>query len=300
MCKYERDLHGIKNHKSAIMWMHHITLLLYATAGAAFTLQPCHALSLLEPFPEFGRRAFVATTAATASCFAWSSSPTVAAASTNSKIGQRLEDERLSIPPPSYASEMNGIDNTYFPSYLAGTWNVTQTLVNVQTPLGLKFAGGPNGDVDIAKASMGQSSQQLNRPVQLQLRYIPTKWGVAEDRIFNNKQRLNAFAGKVVVASVEYANVGGSNRPSVLAMGGQETDPLQTTMVRFKGPAAQKSFIVSHGGDPLTTTTENEDWSGYELQRSIFALTNQNQGSLGNGRSLHLKLGYICLPFFLL
>ena len=59
---------------------------------------------------------------------------------------------------------------------------------------------------------------------------------------------------------------------SVLAMGGTEQDPLQTTIVRFKGPAAQKSFVVSHGSEQLSET----QWAGYELNRSIFALTNQS------------------------
>lgn len=155
---------------------------------------------------------------------------------------------------------------------MSGEWQVTQTLVNVTTPLGLKFVGGPNGKEQIATETMLEARKNIGKPVSLRLRYIPTKWGVAEDRLFNAKQRLDAFAGKSVVASVEYSNVGGSNRPSVLAMGGTEQDPLQTTIVRFKGPAAQKTFVVSHGAESLSDTV----WSGYEVDRSIFALTNTN------------------------
>jgi hypothetical protein len=124
----------------------------------------------------------------------------------------------------------------------------------------------------IAEKTMEQSRSQVGKPVKLQLRYLSTKWGVAEDRLFNSKERLNAFAEKNVVASVQYADVGGSNRKSVLLLGGKEEDPLQTTIVYFKGPAAQKSFVVSHGSEKLGET----QWAGYELQRSIFALTNQN------------------------
>ena len=171
---------------------------------------------------------------------------------------------------------------------MAGEWSVTQTLVDVKAPLGLKFIGGPNGSEDIATATMNESQSQRNKPVSLRLRFIPTKWGVAEDRLFNTKQRLDAFAGKSVVANVEYANVGGSNRPSVLALGGTEEDPLQTTVCRFKGPAAQKTFVVSHGQDGMGNNNNNKNsndsllspsssvWTGYELDRSIFALTNQN------------------------
>ena len=49
-------------------------------------------------------------------------------------------------------------------------------------------------------------------------------------------------------------------------------DPLQTTVTYFKGPAAQKSFLLSHGAETLG----DRSWAGFEVQRSIFALTNQN------------------------
>mmetsp|Transcript_6463 Transcript_6463/g.9834 ORF Transcript_6463/g.9834 Transcript_6463/m.9834 type:complete len:120 (+) Transcript_6463:191-550(+) len=55
-------------------------------------------------------------------------------------------------------------------------------------------------------------------------------------------------------------------------MGGTEDDPLQTTFIRFKGPAAQKTFVVSHGAEKISDT----QWAGYELDRAIFALTNQS------------------------
>jgi len=44
--------------------------------------------------------------------------------------------------------------------------------------------------------------------------------------------------------------------------------------VRFKGPAAQKTFLLSHGeeyGDG-----DSNKFAAYETLRSIFALTNQN------------------------
>jgi hypothetical protein len=180
--------------------------------------------------------------------------------------------DNLNIPAPAYVTELNGVDNLYFPSFLAGEWDVTQTLVDTSTPLGLKFVGGPNGLEDIARATMSEARSNIGKPVSLRLRFLPTKWGVAEDRLFNTKQRLDAFAGRSVVSAVEYANVGGSNRASVLARGGTEQDPLQTTVVRFRGPAAQKTFCISHGAESLSETT----WAGYELDRSIFALTNQS------------------------
>jgi len=235
------------------------------------TCLPCgKSLSLTEC--SIGRRDLFRTAgsaAVVASSLSWSPGPVVAAAPS---IASKLGKDVLTIPAPSGATELNGVDNLYFPSFLAGEWEVTQTLVDTSTPLGLKFVGGPNGVEQIAKDTMAEARKNIGKPVSLRLRYLPTKWGVAEDRLFNAKQRLDAFAGKSVVAGVEYANVGGSNRPAVLAMGGTEQDPLQTTIVRFKGPAAQKTFVVSHGSDSLSDT----EWVGYELDRSIFALTNQS------------------------
>ena len=147
----------------------------------------------------------------------------------NNKIEQRITADNLLLPPPSRASELNGIDNLYYPSWLEGEWFATQTLINTSTPLGLKFVGGPNGSESIALESVKEQRKQLDIPVKLKLRYIKTKFGVAEDRLFNTKQRLDAFAGRSVVSSVEYADVGGSNRGSVLMMGGTKDDPLQTT-----------------------------------------------------------------------
>lgn len=109
-------------------------------------------------------------------------------------------------------------------------------------------------------------------PVHLKLRFVNTIFGVVEDRAYNLKSRLDSFAGKSVVASVEYNDVRESNRASLVAAGGKETDPLTTTTLYFKGPAAQKTFVISHGQDSL----DSDLWSGYELDRSIFALTNQS------------------------
>ncbi|VEU44161.1 unnamed protein product [Pseudo-nitzschia multistriata] len=142
----------------------------------------------------------------------------------------------------------------------------------MQAPLGMKYIGGPNGSVEIAEKTMKEARSKIGLPVKLNLRYVPTKWGVAEDRLYNSEARLNAFAQKNVVASVQYADVGGSNRKSTLALGGTNEDPLQTTLVYFKGPAAQKSFVTSHGAEEVSEMV----WTGYEVQRSIFALTNQN------------------------
>jgi hypothetical protein len=186
-------------------------------------------------------------------------------------ISQRLQDDVL-VQPPVSAGSRSGSENTFFPDFLEGTWDVTQTLTAVKTPLGLSYIGGPNGLESIAEKSLAEAEKQIGEPVKLRLSFVKTAFGVAEDRVFNAASRLNAFAGKTVVAAVDYADLGASNRAAMVAAGGKATDPLQTVVVRFKGPAAQKIFVTSHGSQTLS---ENA-WVGYEGQRSIFALTNES------------------------
>ena len=220
-------------------------------------------------FGTMGRRQFalqIPTATSAAVILAGQSSPAYAATTSVSPIAQRFESDILTSPP------ITGGANLYFPSWMEGEWDATQTLVSSKTPLGLKFVGGPSASLEIAQKSMDEQNKRLNEAVNLKLRFVKTNFGVVEDRAFNLRSRLNSFAGKDVVASVNYADVRESNRKDVLAAGGTETDPLTTTLVYFKGPVAQKTFVTSHGQDPL----DSEMWSGYEVDRSIFALTNQS------------------------
>eukprot|EP00584_Thalassiosira_punctigera_P005002 CAMPEP_0172533340 /NCGR_PEP_ID=MMETSP1067-20121228/6080_1 /TAXON_ID=265564 ORGANISM="Thalassiosira punctigera, Strain Tpunct2005C2" /NCGR_SAMPLE_ID=MMETSP1067 /ASSEMBLY_ACC=CAM_ASM_000444 /LENGTH=346 /DNA_ID=CAMNT_0013317969 /DNA_START=43 /DNA_END=1080 /DNA_ORIENTATION=+ len=199
--------------------------------------------------------------------------PTPAAdLTTASPIAGRFDSDILTSPPVTAGTRYTGHENLFFPSWMEGEWDATQTLVSTKTPLGLKFVGGPQGSLDVARKTMEEQNKRLGEPVGLKLRFVNTSFGVAEDRAFNLRSRLDSFAGRSVVASVEYADVRESNRASILAGGGTESDPLTTTLVYFKGPAAQKTFVISHGQDPL----DSDAWSGYELDRSIFALTNQS------------------------
>ncbi|KAL7526630.1 hypothetical protein ACHAXR_001571 [Thalassiosira sp. AJA248-18] len=213
-----------------------------------------------------------ATSAAAILAGAASVPPADAAPSSASPLDDRFESDILTSPPITAGTRFTGHENLYFPSWMEGEWDATQTLISAKTPLGLKFVGGPQASLDVAQKSMDEQNKRINDPVNLKLRFVKTTFGVVEDRAFNLQSRLNSFAGKSVVASVNYADVRESNRASVLAAGGTESDPLTTTLVYFKGPAAQKTFVISHGQDPL----DSDAWSGYELDRSIFALTNQS------------------------
>ena len=227
------------------------------------------------------RRSFVQQTAGTVTTGWLATPPQEAAAAAPPPLvpplPERFESSSLKQPAPLTAVgdvTSPGIDNTYFPDFMAGTWRVTQTLVDATAPLGLSYIGGPNGDVSIAEKSLAETRSKLNQPVTLELRFVPTKWGVAEDRVFNNAQRLNAFAGRKVVATVDYADVGASNRAAVLKNGGTADDPLATVLVRYRGPAAQKVFVTSHSATTTTTSDAKTQWFISEGQRSIFALTN--------------------------
>ena len=193
------------------------------------------------------------------------------AATTSSSISNRFESDILTAPPITAGSKYTGHENLYFPEWIAGEWDAVQTLVSTKAPLGLEYLGGPQGSLDVAKVSMEEQTKRLNKPVNLKLKFIKTKFGVAEDRLYNLRSRLDSFAGKSVVANVEYADVRESNRAATLAAGGNEFDPLTTTVVYFKGPAAQKTFVISHGQE-----IDEDSYFGYEVDRSIFALTNTN------------------------
>jgi len=242
----------------------------------ALFLTKVNALSQQVPEPSTKSRRNVlqqAIITSTGSTFLLSSDAAYATSANKQSIASRIYADSLTMPPPSRANG-DGIDNVFYPEWMNGCWDVTQTLTGSSTPLGLKFIGGPAGSEEIAAASFKEQQKQLNVPVSLKLRFVKTKFGVAEDRLFNTKQRLNNFAGRSVVSSVEYANVGMSNRASTLAMGGSEDDPLQTTIVRFKGPAAQKTFMLSHGEEYVDG--DSNKFATYETLRSIFALTNQS------------------------
>jgi hypothetical protein len=201
----------------------------------------------------------------------------------NSDLVGRFEGSNDLIQPDVLSSS-SGIDNTLFPPYLLGTWDVTQTLQSVQAPLGLQYLGGPQGNLDIAKQSMMETEKLIHQPVQFKLRFVPTVAATSgstlavEDRIYNTIQRLNAYAGRPVVASVDYRDTIQSNRAAILKQpGGTNDTPLATTLIRYKGPAIQKIFVTSHHtGIPPSQPQLSTPWYGYECQRSIFALTNQS------------------------
>jgi hypothetical protein len=247
---------------------------------------------------------------------------TTASTATTTDLSQRLQTLDLQQPTIGKTTFSSvGNDMTTYPYYMEGIWDVTQTLINVETPVGIQYAGGPNGLLDIATKSIQESKSQIGKPIHLQLRYQqcqlkttssntknappqrrPPSVVVLEDRLFNTRQRLNQFAGTTVVANVQYADTQGSNREtmqdlydcipssSTITTIGTNDVPLTTTLTYFKGPAAQKVFVLGHhdtnaipnqmddanvcSSTSSSSMTTLPSWTGYEYQRSIFALTN--------------------------
>lgn len=181
--------------------------------------------------------------------------------------------------------------DVFYPKWMAGEWEATTVLRSYAAPLGLKYLAGPSGmQMDIARSTMAKEEERVGKivgPYSLKwvivdgdgagkIRQVPLDESfrssrdpgdyrslpfVVEDRAFNTASRLNAFAGKDVVKSVEYVEVGGANK---MAYGDA---PLPTTLTRYRGPAVAKFFSNSRGMESSSA------WTGFEATRTLFART---------------------------
>ncbi|KAJ1452859.1 hypothetical protein M885DRAFT_525498 [Pelagophyceae sp. CCMP2097] len=205
---------------------------------------------------------------------AWSRAPMIAGAADDAAAEGYLARRftALTLTQLQGADDAGGgARNLYFPEWMAGDWVVTQTLRNSAAPLGLAFIGGPRASVAVGEATLAEERRRVGVPVVIRLRFLRTKFGVAEDRLFNNRARLDAFAGRPVVASVEYTDTRDSSRAQTRALGGGDEDPLLTTVTYYRGPAAQKVFSLARRAEAFDG---GAGWRSSEASRSIFALTN--------------------------
>ena len=121
------------------------------------------------------------------------------------------------------------------PGWLSGRWQCEQTLRRYSTPQGVQYIGAAGRPVSEAEASAAQTRSQIGRPVTLELRWRPAPGGGAvEDRPFNARSRLDAFAGRAVVRSALTCDEAGVDAPG-----------LSCTYVEFSGPIVQKQFVNS-------------------------------------------------------
>ncbi|CAJ1438586.1 unnamed protein product, partial [Effrenium voratum] len=127
-----------------------------------------------------------------------------------------------------------GPDDLYYPRWMEGRWRVEQTLEGYAAPMGKQFLA--NGRGEVADKVLAEQQSQLGQAVSFELRYIRTQRNnIVEDRAFNTRAKLNAFAGREVVKSVEYVEVPDNTRESALQAGNSEADPLRTVVANFKG-----------------------------------------------------------------
>ena len=93
--------------------------------------------------------------------------PAVAVASVPNGVASRFESDALEQPKVDQGrSEFSGVANLYYPDWMAGTWDVVQTLKRAEAPLGLKFIGGPRGDLKIAQKSLDEQRSRIGQPQQ--------------------------------------------------------------------------------------------------------------------------------------
>jgi len=204
-------------------------------------------------------------------------------------LSSRLTSDILYQPKVKQTSEMNlftgsnGLyDDLFYPPWMAGEWDAYQTLNNYQAPLGKKFLSGPSGlREDVADATMKQQQSLIGKTVgPFRLRFIiidkkskktlseipkdNNDFVVVEDRQANLRSRANAFAGRDIVKTIEYVEIGGAN---TLNYG---EAPLPTTLLRYKGPAIQKTFSNNRDSE-IESVDGTEMWTGFESTRILFA-----------------------------
>ena len=196
------------------------------------------------------------------------------------QISDRFGATTLKEPAVKQRSEFDLVgsegglyDDLFFPSWMAGDWNAVQTLRAFSYPRGKKFLGGPSGmRMDVADATIAEENSKVGKSVgPFPLKFLTIeangKRFVVEDRRRNLQARLDAFAGRSVVRSVEYVELGGANRI------GFGNAPLPTTLTYFKGPVVQKTFSNNRRGE---LSPDENSWNGFEFTRTLFARTNSD------------------------
>ena len=142
---------------------------------------------------------------------------------------------RLEAPTVRQLGDAVMRDEPLLPAWLAGRWRAEQTLDRFTTPLGVQFIGAPGRPISEAEASAADTRRQIGRAVNLELRFSAVEGGAVEDRAYNARSRLDAFAGRAVVRSSQQCTDAGVDKGPGLAC----------TLVDFLGPVQQKQLVTS-------------------------------------------------------
>ena len=166
---------------------------------------------------------------------------------------------RLAAPIVSEAGDgtMAGRPEPPLPAWLSGRWRAEQTLTEFNMPLGVQFIGAAGRPLSEAEASAAETRAQIGKPVRLELRFDAVGDGAREDRAFNSRSRLDAFAGRSV-----------TKRSRACAVAGVDSPGLACTLVEFKGPVSQKQIVNSMR---VATPSEGTAVVFSEFTRLIFA-----------------------------
>ena len=144
----------------------------------------------------------------------------------DSDLAKRLESEAVQQMP----ADMGNQQDIEYPFWLEGTWQVTSVLEEFKAPLGNKFLGGSSSNINDRSAA--EATAQKGKEISYMLRFEKLPDGkVREDRLFNQQQRLDAFANRNVVKKILYVAI---DR-------GQKTRELNT-LVYFAGGLVGKTF----------------------------------------------------------
>jgi len=175
------------------------------------------------------------------------------------RVGKEIQELRTRM----VASELKQLPADFrstsdieYPAWLEGTWQVTARFDNFSTPLGVKFLGGSSPEIN--QKSSEEARSKIGSTVDYQLRFEKLGSGkVREDRLFNTEQRLNAYAKRTVVRSVEYVAI---DR-------GQATKELNT-LTYYKGGLVGKSFSTRRRWSDIDSKVFFCD----ECSRQLFAI----------------------------
>ena len=141
---------------------------------------------------------------------------------------------RLEAPSVQQVGESPMRERPLLPAWMAGRWQCEQTLQRFTTPLGVQYIGAPGRPISEAEASAAETRSQIGKPVSLELRFRAVPGGAVEERDYNARSRLDAFAGREVVRASQTCAAAGVDSPG-----------LDCTLVDFKGPVSQKQIVNS-------------------------------------------------------
>eukprot|EP00967_Tisochrysis_lutea_P104323 scaffold158295_cov30-Tisochrysis_lutea.AAC.1 len=157
----------------------------------------------------------------------WRTQPASPATNLYDELLARLDAPQLAEP----AVAPSATKPPPLPGWLAGSWRCRQTLRAFVTPQGIQFIGVAGRPLSEAQASAAETRSKIGSPVELELRYLPSGDAAIEDRTFNTRSRIEAFAGRSVVAT---------SRPC------DETgQAIACVAVEYKGPANQQTLVNS-------------------------------------------------------